>query len=112
MAIKTVLVDDFDGSPLPPSSTSTTFALNGVQYEIDLGPENLERLKEALAPFIKAARKVGSARGRAASAGAGRRATRGDLAAIRAWAAANGHKVGDRGRIPAEIVAAYEAANG
>jgi len=110
MAIKTVLVDDIDGSALPTSSTSTTFALNGVQYEIDLAPENVERLKEALAPFIKAGRKVGSAsRGRASSGS--RRSSRGDLAAIREWAAANGHKVGDRGRIPSEVVAAYEAAN-
>jgi hypothetical protein len=38
-------------------------------------------------------------------------ATRSNVGAVRAWAQANGHTVGDRGRIPASIVAAYEAAN-
>jgi hypothetical protein len=33
-----------------------------------------------------------------------------DTAAIRAWALANGHKVADRGRIPAAVVEAYETA--
>jgi TorA maturation chaperone TorD len=31
--------------------------------------------------------------------------------AIRAWARKQGHKVNDRGRIPADIVAAYHSAN-
>ena len=57
MAIKTVLIDDFDGTPLSGVST-TSFALNGARYEIDLAPENLEKLQEALAPFVKVARRV------------------------------------------------------
>ena len=32
-------------------------------------------------------------------------------AEIRAWARENGHRVSDRGRMPAEVVAAYEAAH-
>ncbi len=39
-------------------------------------------------------------------------ATRNNVGAVRAWAQANGYNVGDRGRIPASVVAAYEAANG
>ena len=35
-----------------------------------------------------------------------------DTAAIRAWALANGHPVGDRGRLPAEVVSAYQSAQG
>lgn len=107
MAIKTVLIDDFDGTPLSGGST-TTFALNGAQYEIDLAPENVEKLREALAPFIKAGRRVGGAQGGARRSGAGRRpASRSDLAAIREWAQSQGLKVGDRGRIPAEIIEQY-----
>ncbi|WP_437440971.1 Lsr2 family DNA-binding protein [Rathayibacter oskolensis] len=30
---------------------------------------------------------------------------------MREWANANGHQVSDRGRIPAEVQAAYQAAN-
>lgn len=46
-----------------------------------------------------------------ASASAGAAPKRGDLGTIRAWAQSNGHKVGDRGRIPAAVVEAYEAAH-
>ncbi|MFC9967329.1 histone-like nucleoid-structuring protein Lsr2 [Nocardia ignorata] len=38
-------------------------------------------------------------------------APRNDLAAIRAWAIANGHAVSTRGRIASEIVAAYDKAS-
>ena len=116
MAIKTVLIDDFDGTPLSANSATTTFSLNGTQYEIDLTPENALRLKEALAPFVKAGRRVGSvstkARRPASRRGAGRHSNgANDVTAIREWARANGHEVGDRGRIPAQVRDAYEAAN-
>jgi len=113
MAVKTVLIDDFDGTPLTGNSSSTTFALNGVQYEIDLGPENAAKLKDALAPFIKAGRRVGAstpARTGRRVRGAGRHSNgANDLTAIRAWAKENGHPVGDRGRIPSPIIEAYHA---
>jgi len=107
MAIKTVLIDDFDGTPLSGTAT-TTFSLNGARYEIDLGPENAARLAEALAPFIKAGRRVSDGGARSARTTSRRTASRGDLAAIREWAQANGHQVGDRGRIPAHIIEAYQ----
>lgn len=114
MAIQTVLIDDFDGTPLSGNSSSTTFSLNGAQYEIDLGPENAVKLRDALAPFIKAGRRVGGS-GSAKSAprrrGAGRHSNgSNDVTAIREWARANGYSIGDRGRIPATVIAAYEAA--
>jgi len=34
-----------------------------------------------------------------------------DLAAIRSWANQNGYKVSDRGRVPAAVVEAYDAAH-
>ena len=114
MAIKTVLIDDFDGTPLSGVST-TTFALNGAQYEIDLAPENAAKLKDALAPFVKAGRRVGAAvkpatpRAKRASDTHSNGAR--DLTAIREWAQANDYKVGDRGRIPAPVLEAYNAAH-
>ena len=113
MAIKTVLIDDFDGAPLSGGATSTTFSLNGVQYEIDLAPENVAKLKDALAPFIKAGRRVGGTGGAKPAPqrrGAGRHSNgANDLTAVRAWARENGHTLGDRGRIPSPIIEAYNA---
>ncbi len=110
----TILTDDLDGTELPAGSRSTRFALDGVEYEIDLSAENARALADALSPYISAARRVGGT-ARAAASRPRSRAPRGDaerLAAIRAWAQGNGYTVGDRGRIKAEIVEAYEAANG
>ncbi|MBX9247046.1 Lsr2 family protein, partial [Actinotalea ferrariae] len=52
-----------------------------------------------------AARKTGSNR-RQATAGVGRAS---DAAAVRQWAREHGYTIPDRGRIPAEVRAAYEA---
>ena len=108
----TILTDDLDGEELPAGSRSTRFSLDGVEYEIDLSAANARALADALAPYIAAARRVGGARtasaSRSRSRGTGADAER--LAAIRAWAQSNGYTVGDRGRIKAEIVDAYDAA--
>ncbi|MFT4029327.1 MAG: Lsr2 family protein [Protaetiibacter sp.] len=115
MATKTItiLTDDLDGGELPASSRSTRFAFEGVEYEIDLSPANARALADALAPYIAAGRRVGGARV-ASGSGPRRRAAGGDterLAAIRSWAQGAGYTVGDRGRIKADIVAAYDAAH-
>lgn len=115
MAHKIVLVDDLDGSELSDSAVTTRFSLDGSHYEIDLGDANREKLREVLAPFIAAGRKAAStsASGTRRSAKSGGRSSAGKrTAAIREWANANGHSVGERGRIPANIVEAYEAATG
>lgn len=112
MAMKTItiLTDDLDGEELPAGTRSTRFALDGVEYEIDLGADNARALADALAPYIAAARRVGTAT-RSASPRRARGADAERLAAIRAWAQQQGHPVGDRGRIRAEVVEAYDAAH-
>ena len=106
----TQLVDDLDGSIIENGGSTIRFSLEGRQYEIDLSASNAERLRSALAPFIAAGRTAaGGGRGSAP-----RRASRnsnGELAAIRTWAQSHGHKVGDRGRISAEVREAYERAH-
>jgi Lsr2 len=108
--ITTELVDDLDSTVIGPGEGGTvTFALDGASYEIDLGRANQQALRDALAPFIAKARSTGR---RASAAPRSRSASSGDTAAVRAWAQRNGYAVGDRGRIPAEVRAAYTAAQG
>jgi hypothetical protein len=102
--ITVVLEDDLDGGP---ASETVLFSLDGVAYEIDLNDGNAAGLRDAMAPYVGAGRRTG---GRSAS-GRGRARARGRsgrTAEIRAWARDNGHKVNERGRVPADIVAAYE----
>lgn len=95
------LIDDLDDTTIEDGGTQT-FSLNGTTYEIDLTAANADKLREALAPFIAAGRRVR----RVPTSSS--RATPKDLNAIRAWSRENGYTVSDRGRIFADIVAAYE----
>ena len=102
-----VLEDDIDGSE---ATQTISFALDGTSYEIDLNDKNAGKLRDALAPYLGHARKVtGPRRGRRSSApatGSGHSAKE-----IRDWARSNGHEVPERGRIPANVREAFEAAN-
>ena len=111
------LVDDIDGTVLDVGSGETIyFALDGVAYEIDLTDENAAALRDALAPYVSAGRSVSSGRsGSSGASGAGarkrRRPGQEDYSAIRAWAKDNGYQVSERGRVPAAVAEAYEAAH-
>ncbi|WP_298743899.1 Lsr2 family protein [uncultured Microbacterium sp.] len=111
------LVDDLDGSVLEVGEGETVlFSLDGTAYEIDLTEENADALRAAFAPFVAAARSVsarsgGSASARGARGTAQKRAGQRDYAPIRAWAADNGYTVSERGRVPASILEAYDAAH-
>jgi hypothetical protein len=97
-------VDDIDGSE---AASTVRFGLGGTDYEIDLSQEHADQLTKAVAPFIDAARKVSSSR----RAARGARPARHDQSDVRAWARAQGLQVSDRGRIPADVLAKYEAAH-
>jgi len=105
--IRVILTDDLDGSA---ATQTVEFSLAGNAYTIDLSDANVAKLEAALKPFIDKAEKV-----RGARQGGGRRqqgrASRGGTTAVRDWARSNGYEVSDRGRIPADILAAYEAAH-
>jgi hypothetical protein len=105
--VSIVLEDDIDGSV---ADETVTFALDGVTYEIDLNAKNAGGLRDALAPYVGHARRSAGRRsaGRPTGArGSGKR----DLGDVREWARSNGHKVSDRGRISAEVQAAYDKAH-
>jgi hypothetical protein len=100
------LIDDIDGGE---AEESIEFTLDGKAFEIDLNAKHAAELRDALAPFVGAARRAGggSAVARPKSyARSGR--SREETAAIREWASANGYEVAPRGRIPSAVIQAYE----
>lgn len=107
------LVDDLDGTVLDAGEGETVlFSLDGIAYEIDLTDEHAATLRGALEPYVAAARSISSRSGSATSSASRtrRRSGQQDVGAIRQWAREQGHQVSDRGRVPASIVEAYEAA--
>jgi hypothetical protein len=85
------------------------FGLDGVTFEIDLVPENAARLRKVLDEFVRSGRRVGG-RKRSVSVGAAPVRGREQTQAIRDWAKQNGHQISDRGRIPGNVIVAFEAA--
>ena len=108
--VQVILTDDLDGGD---AEETVQFAIDGVSYEIDLSAANAEALREAVAAYVEAGRRIGGrSTRRAAAAPKGRPAAeRADLADVRAWARDNGFQVSDRGRVSGEVRAAYEAAH-
>ena len=106
------LEDDIDGGA---AAETVTFSLDGVSYEIDLSAKNAGKLRDALAVYVAHGRRISRLGVRATGArrsGRPARADREQTQAIREWARKNGHKIGDKGRIPAHILEAYEAKAG
>lgn len=107
--VQIVLEDDIDGGE---ATQTVTFALDGTNYEIDLNDANADKLRGALAPFVGHGRKVSGGARRGRRAGGGSSGNGGASAKeIRDWARSNGHTVPERGRIPADVRSAFEAAH-
>lgn len=94
-----VRTDDLTGEKFEEGEV-VPFTFDGVKYVIELNETNVKQFRAVLAPYTEAAtvRK------------AGRTTADPELAAVRAFAKANGFKVGDRGRIAADVREAYHAA--
>ncbi len=103
--VHVILEDDLDGSG---ADETVMFGLDGASYEIDLSAKNAAKLRDALAKYVGAGRRT-TARGRKQAPRG--RASGSDASAIREWARTNGYEVSDRGRVPADVRAAYEAAH-
>jgi len=103
--VNIILVDDLDGSD---ATETVSFGLDGTTYEIDLGDKNAAQLRDALSGYIGHARKVTTSRKRKGST----TTTSGPSAReLRDWARSNGFEVSDRGRVPAEVRDAFDAAH-
>ena len=108
MAQKVTIEMTSDLSEKPDAST-IAFGIDGKDYEIDLTDKEASTLRDVLAKYVGAARPVRGtpgARKRAAAASSGPSAKD-----VRDWAKSNGHEVPERGRIPAEVREAFDAAH-
>ncbi|MFD2758146.1 histone-like nucleoid-structuring protein Lsr2 [Gulosibacter faecalis] len=114
MARKVVyqLIDDLDGTQLTEGQGETVkFGLDGVEYEIDLSDANAEGLRETLSSYVKSARRVGGRAQRGTRTLLPTAGPKRDLSAVRKWATANGYTVANRGRVPQDVLDAYDEAN-
>src|SRR5690348_11995832 len=117
MAKRTIhmLIDDIDGGE---ADETVRFAVDGVQYEIDLSKKNAAKMRNVLARYLEAGSKVGRVASTAVRAAASPRGRgpatvdRDQNRAIREWAQGKGIAVSDRGRIKQEIVDRYHAEAG
>lgn len=102
------------------ASESISFTYGGKTYTLDLCKKHLDEVKSTLEGYANVGHSMARGpRGRRRATGTGRSAHstrpaaagRGESQAeIREWARAQGYAVGDRGRIPGEVRAAYDAA--
>jgi Lsr2 len=100
-----VFTDDVDGSE---AIGTVKFGLEGTAYEVDLSQKNADKLTKVLAPYIAAARKTANSPARRAAKStrpAGPRPQE-----VRAWAKDQGIEVKDKGRVPAELIVKFQAA--
>ncbi len=104
------MVDDLDGSE---ANQTVPFALDGVSFEIDLSEENASALRDELARYVGAARRIGGrkvrlATGQSLTGASGSGTDRERNRQIREWAQDNGYEVAERGRLSSEIIAGFE----
>jgi len=99
-----LLTDDMDGSL---AATTVKFGFDGASYEIDLSEAHAGQFARAMEPYLENARRVSRQRHPAQATSR----TRHDQSAVRAWAREQGLKVSERGRIPAHVLARFEAAH-
>lgn len=104
-SISLVISEDLDGSE---GTETVNFGVDGVTYETDLSEKNRAKLDKAFASFIEHGRRVTQRQRRAET---GLSNSRVDRAAVRAWAKGNGLKISGRGRISAEVLKQYGAAD-
>ncbi len=107
--VQVLLEDDTDHSV---ADETVSFALDGVNYEIDLSAANAARLREDFAHWVGHARSSGRRASNRRRGGGGSASTRrANVSAVREWARARGMQVSDRGRVPASVQEAYDQAH-
>lgn len=109
MAKKTIItvVDDVDGADLGEDFVTVKFSIGSKDYEFDTSAENAAKFYDEMEKYTAISRKL---------ARNGKPYHKKNLDAqntklVREWASKNGFSVSDRGRIPADVQDAYDAAH-
>ncbi len=109
----TLLTDDLDGSE---ADRTVEFGIDGVAYSIDLSDKNIGKLRKILDPYLAVGTRVGRAgretppaakspkTAKRARSGNGREGNK----SLREWAVKNGFEIAARGRIPRQVIEAYQ----
>jgi hypothetical protein len=114
--VQVVLTCDLDEEEVPAADT-VSFGVDGATYAFELCERHLEEFNETMQAYIAVARPADGPRRRRSPSSAPNRSARSSSSVastpsnIRTWARDNGYEVSDRGRIPAEVRAAFEAAS-
>jgi hypothetical protein len=108
--ITKTVIDDFDGTA---AAGTYRFALEDATFEIDLSETNLARLRDALAPFMAAGRRL--PKNQTVHSAARPTATSEAVKRMRRWWADNQHRhdvpaYRGSGRLPQRVVDAYQQA--
>lgn len=113
--VKIELVDDLDGSVFDAEDGETiSFGLDGTFLEIDLSSKNAAAMRKALSKYVEVARKTAPPRKPRNTSTISTPSTRRspeEVKAIKAWLVENNYEPPQRGRIPKEMLDAYEAAH-
>ena len=107
--VQTLFVDDLDGSE---AEGTVRFGLDGSEYEIDLNANHAQQLRDALARYVAAGRRVRAGTRQPTRGGRKAQPNALNTTEVREWAKAQGIDVKDRGRVPAGLVVKIKAATG
>lgn len=114
------LVDDIDGSVIDENAGETIEFSVSVEYVIDLKTKNANEFHRKLNYYIDHGTRVGGRKRKpsptatlvpAASTGSPAKRDAAQTQAIRKWAIDKGYPISQRGRIPADVEEAYNAAH-
>jgi hypothetical protein len=114
--VEVTIVSDLSGEP---GAHGLEFGFEGVSYQLDVTEAEHQSLKDSLSAYLDKASKVSGGRGRPKSASrpapvagsGGSGLTKEERQAVREFAAANGHTLAQRGRLPEVAIMAWREQN-
>jgi hypothetical protein len=94
--VQTLFTDDLDRSV---AEGTVRFELDGTAHEIDLNAEHAKALRNALAAYVSAARRIGGSTRKPSRSGRGGSTDGVNPSKVREWAKTQGIDIKDRGRV-------------
>lgn len=104
----TQFFDDFDNTALSHDEVNIVeFAVNGIDYTMELSEKNLQKFQAAVDPYIAVARRTPRTATRKPNSNASLNRNK----RIREWAQANNIEVSKRGRIASDVIEKFNQAH-